>query len=278
METKNPSLALNEFPHTCVAERALLNFMKQHNDNVPNYNTILAASRPLFLLYLHSYQSLVWNHVATKRLEVHGRKVVVGDFIALGELPRGKVTAPEGGPGINVIEIKSENDATVFNLCDVVLPLPGHSIEYPPSCVKFYEDFMHQHGLDPHSMKRKTKECSLPGCYRNIASRASELSWNIVKYSRRDQPLLQSFFDNSLHDTPSTDTANPDDMKLALVLKFKLKPSEYATILLRELTRMKTLSISHEMADKEDDISLLIPSDKLCATHNKKTQCGGEVG
>lgn len=37
------------------------------------------------LLYIHSFQSLVWNNVVSKRIKQFGMKPVVGDIVLINE-------------------------------------------------------------------------------------------------------------------------------------------------------------------------------------------------
>jgi tRNA(Glu) U13 pseudouridine synthase TruD len=74
--------------------------------------------------YVHAYQSLVFNKMASYRFRQHGLKVVHGDLIEL-----------ENG----TIEVVDENSLLTYHthLHKVVLPLPGNSdtIKYPKNDV-----------------------------------------------------------------------------------------------------------------------------------------------
>ena len=70
------------------------------------------------LMYLHAYQSFVWNEATSKRLELHGLSTCIGDLV-------------KDKNEKEVVTILSEENISQFSIYDVVLPLPGHNIIYP---------------------------------------------------------------------------------------------------------------------------------------------------
>lgn len=51
--------------------------------NSPNdyYNAFTSISKNTRFIYIHAYQSYVWNKAVSERLRRHGRKVLIGDLI-----------------------------------------------------------------------------------------------------------------------------------------------------------------------------------------------------
>lgn len=81
----NYSAALYEMPMWCTAERAILDGLDRHGANAP-LNAINQIPQSLRMMYVHAYQSFIWNHMASLRLEKWGKdKVVVGDLILLDD-------------------------------------------------------------------------------------------------------------------------------------------------------------------------------------------------
>jgi tRNA pseudouridine13 synthase len=147
---------------------------------------ITHITRGLRSMYLHAYQSHVWNHAASERYALHGTKVVKGDLvIADGETqPAAPEKDQDGDDVVNPVE--DEEDAPLrarplteeeaasgkYTIYDVVLPSPGYDVIYPDNEIgTFYKDFMGREengGLDPNKMRRLRREFSLPGRYRKL--------------------------------------------------------------------------------------------------------------
>ena len=112
--------------------------------------------RSVRLLYLHSYQSLVWNRVLSRRLREVGARLLAGDLV----LPRtsasssgacepatdacgrddpeaeaeaeDEVDADAQNAGREPLVVsKEELDARKYSFFDLVLPLPGYRIRLP---------------------------------------------------------------------------------------------------------------------------------------------------
>lgn len=141
------------------------------------------------LMYIHAYQSLVWNEIASKRVKL-GLNVLAGDLVYTDE---NKNDAEEETPPEDVDLLHSpeeENDEDTeennkekppteevsrfktmvrplteediksdkFSIFDVVLPLPGHDITYPSNeCGKWYEERLAIDELSSEKLKQKQK-------------------------------------------------------------------------------------------------------------------------
>lgn len=98
------------------------------------FSAVPARSR---LLFLHAYQSLLWNALATQRLQELGAEgPVEGDLVLLpgltGEEGEGGDTPP--WPPVRHVTAQDIQDGT-FTLSDVVLPVPGAESVYPTHAV-----------------------------------------------------------------------------------------------------------------------------------------------
>ena len=224
-------------------------------------------------MYIHAYQSYVWNAIVSERIRVHGcDKPVPGDIVFTGE--GGKVLGPEseeseGGdamleePTIRQTEepassrewkratrakweppsVKTltESDMDQYSIFDVIMPLPGQDVCYPGGTLgERYREFLVADGLDPDNFVRKQKEYTLNGSYRKILQLPKDISWSVLRYTDPDVPLAQADEDALLEfDVPKTDT---NGKFLALQVKLTLGTAAYATMALREVTKTDTSS------------------------------------
>lgn len=133
-------------------------------------------------MYIHAYQSLIWNEIASKRVAKFGLNLCAGDLVYAGvaqpdetlddaieaEPEECPLDAHESSAGnesdtsefrakvqpLTEDDIKS-NKYTIF---DVVLPLPGHDITYPSNeCSRWYEVRLLQDDLSSAKLKLKQK-------------------------------------------------------------------------------------------------------------------------
>lgn len=146
-------------------------------------------TRGLRSMYLHAYQSHVWNHAASMRWEKYGTTVIAGDLVIADD----EATPLFGGKdqdGDDIINPVDDDDSAPvrarpltadeaasgrFTIYDIVLPTPGYQVVYPDNEVgAFYDEFMgraENGGLDPRKMMRMRREFSLPGRYRKVMNR-----------------------------------------------------------------------------------------------------------
>lgn len=81
-------------------------------------------------MYLHAYQSYIWNEAVSERLNVYSpTQPCIGDLVlvkatALAVDSRGKKEEYQ-------VLVLNEQNISEYSIEDVVLPLPGHSVVYP---------------------------------------------------------------------------------------------------------------------------------------------------
>ncbi|XP_028026407.1 pseudouridylate synthase 7 homolog [Bombyx mandarina] len=231
------------------------------------------------LLYIHSYQSYVWNHAASERVWRLGLRPAAGDLVPRtaprpddlcddnfhlevtegnegdaedADPPRGGGAQPgdqakdessESTVDIRKLDVKAltqeDIDSSRYTIFDVVLPLPGYSVEYPDNMKGYYEEFLEKDGLDI-KLKNRVKTYSARGAVRRLVQRPHAASWALHRYSRADADLLASDLDELAARVPP---APQEDGKYeALLLTMTLPPSCYATMMLRELMKTDTSS------------------------------------
>ena len=269
--------ALEKYPRFCVAEKSILSCLlrqgaaalQKHHQEEENEATIKTSyleciqsiTRNLRQMYLHAYQSKIWNEMVSKRHAKYGATIVIGDFVippaAQGVVDMDqeddadsegdKIHLPRGLD--NTIEITSQDQAKMYTIHNLVLPLPGHQVKYPSNMVEEYKSIMALDNLDPLDMTRKVKETSLDGRYRYVYANVSDLQWSFLAYDHATDSttnFIKSDLDNlEKKQNVPVETASDDVVEkkgVALLLEFSLKSSQYATMVMRELFHQETSS------------------------------------
>ncbi|KAJ9605966.1 multisubstrate pseudouridine synthase 7 [Cladophialophora chaetospira] len=190
--------ALDKIPRKFGAEINIIRHLgRQKSDFV---GALLGIQRNLRLMYVHAYQSLVWNLAVGERWRLYGHKVVEGDLVLVREHKDKHIetSAPKqtvDADGEIIIEPMGEDKAFdkddlfdraraltaeeaasgMYTIFDIVLPLPGFDVLYPANASgEWYKTFMTSEaggGLDPYDMRRKQKDFSLSGSYRKMLAR-----------------------------------------------------------------------------------------------------------
>lgn len=190
LETGSFQAALKTLPRRCNVEFTVM----RHLEKSPNdfLGALQSISRGMRTMYVHAYQSLVWNFAASTRWGRYGNRAVKGDLI----LAKSEAYADRGDEQVASVNEETihlaEGDATDtdmtrlqvqvlteeeansgdYNIFDVVLPTPGWDMIYPNNEIgEFYTEFMGKEengGLNPNDMRRPQKDFSLPGSYRKL--------------------------------------------------------------------------------------------------------------
>ncbi|KAF4585664.1 Multisubstrate pseudouridine synthase 7 [Ophiocordyceps camponoti-floridani] len=212
---ETPEAAAKMMPPRFAAESSILRHLTRLGKaSLKDYSGALASvTRGMRSMYLHAYQSYVWNHAASKRWELYGSDVVEGDLILVDEAnqqnarsddeeeeeeeeevedilrPPGPETSQRARP-LSADEARSGT----YTIHDIVLPSPGYNVTYPTNTLGlFYESFMalpENGSLDPHKMRRMRREFSLPGHYRSLISRfLAPPSISFQRYKYYEQQL-----------------------------------------------------------------------------------------
>ncbi|XP_075064883.1 pseudouridylate synthase 7 homolog [Mixophyes fleayi] len=221
-KTRNPNAALRKLPvKRCVEGQLLRGLSKYGLKNIVSAFGIIPRNNRL--MYIHSYQSFVWNNMVSKRIEEYGLKVVPGDLVL------------KGATAIAV----DENDIDRYSIHDVVMPLPGFDVIYPKNKLAgAYEEMLVADKLDINKMRHRVKDYSLAGAYRKILIRPQDVSWEVVAYDDPKISLVGTDLEK-LEGKPLP-VFNKEGKYNALKMEFSLPPSTYATMAIREVLKMDT--------------------------------------
>lgn len=197
--------ALQRLPRKFSAESNIIRHLGQSGNDYQG--ALQTIPRNLRLMYVHAYQSLVWNFAVGERWRLYGNKVVEGDLVLVKDIAekQGKdhnsdtvssntpATAPTVDADGEPIVLPAAHDSAQFvddiferarpltaeeaasghfSVFDIVLPLPGFDISYPSNeMTNWYKEYMSHVGMDPFAMRRGWRDISLSGSYRKILSR-----------------------------------------------------------------------------------------------------------
>lgn len=216
--------ALDELPRKFSAEANIIRHLGVQEKSNDYFGAINMIPRNLRLMYVHAYQSLVWNVAASERWKRFGDIVQEGDLVLVNEhkdklqsLDKQELIDDDGEVVVRPADDDRAVDAKDFyiraralrkdevssggyTIFDIVLPTPGYDIIYPANEIsQVYQDFMASHrggGLDPFDMRRKWKDVSLSGSYRKLLARPGpDISYEIKTYDDENEQFVQTDLD-----------------------------------------------------------------------------------
>ncbi|KAG2618263.1 multisubstrate pseudouridine synthase 7-like [Panicum virgatum] len=213
--------ALRNFPRHLVAERAILQCLKKCPGNY--LQALKGIPRTLRMMYVHSYQSYLWNHAASMRVEKYGiSQVVEGDLVYNKESPPEESTSvdiaetDDGHTNSSEIDLCSEAQPEetiqsvkivdsgdllkgMYTFDDVVLPLPGSQAIFPGNAVaEIYHEMAKKDGISLTENARGVKEfsiTSMKGGYRRLFQRPIDFQWELMTYTDESSSLAETDLD-----------------------------------------------------------------------------------
>ena len=231
--TGNAKETLNKMPRHLRHERCVLKGLHRYGKDA-YLKSFKEIPRNNQLMYMHSFQSFLWNHMASRRWEVYTLSMrqhgVKKSLLEIGDVLRAHSENEKEGQ-TKYIEVTSENydviaDASTgseartssslrgtaiprkYTIFDVVIPLPGrltekYIIQNPMYC-DVVETALRQFGLTWEAFR--SGEYDLKGAYRSFMTKPGNFSCNVI------------------------------DAK-TIKLDFELTSSSYATVCLREFMK-----------------------------------------
>uniref|UniRef100_A0A3B3RZU0 Pseudouridylate synthase 7 homolog n=2 Tax=Paramormyrops kingsleyae TaxID=1676925 RepID=A0A3B3RZU0_9TELE len=220
--SQDPEEALKKLPvKRCVEGQLLRGLAKYGKKNIVTAFGLIPRNNRL--MYIHSYQSYVWNTMVSRRVQDFGLKAVKGDLMLRG----------------GTAHVLSEEEAVKHTIHDVVMPLPGFDVIYPTHHIgQAYKDMLASNDLDINNMRHKIRDYSLAGAYRRILIRPRDVSWEVIHYDDPRIPLVHTDVEKLEGKPPPV---FPKEGKYrALRMEFSLPSSTYATMAIREVLKMDT--------------------------------------
>ncbi|KAL4377583.1 hypothetical protein GQ457_02G034650 [Hibiscus cannabinus] len=224
-ETGDIDGTLRQLPRHLVAERAMLQCLKKCPGNY--LQALKAIPRTLRMMYVHSYQSYLWNHAASMRVQKYGsNEVVLGDLVYIkgDDAEKTEVVPAEheddsfedaddcsqldeiSGKDLplkknNLVKVITAADISAGNYTieDVILPMPGSRIIYPTNEVAdVYHDMAKKDGISLTEGVHGVKEfsiTSMTGSYRRVFQKPMDFQWELLSYTDGNISLSETDLD-----------------------------------------------------------------------------------
>lgn len=312
-DAKENEEAINKFLSVLdgrhIAARSILQAMVDFGCKRTDYlGCLTRIPRNLRNMYMHGYQSYLFNRVASERITKYGiDKPIVGDLVFV---PKNSSYTAQNAIDTSIANVKyranvrthqakvlTEEDIASgkYKMEDVILPLPGYDVIFPThECGKsLYEQIMQDDGITLSMFENKQQfDFSLRGEYRHMIGHPFDVKWTWCEYSSPLDKLALSDYDKiqfgstkQLSSTATTTTTiiNESSSSVAemeteqkkyigLVVEFSLLQSTYATMCLRELLRLSTDGTELALLNELESGEVPLPtSPSESSTNNNNT-------
>ncbi|KAJ6413824.1 hypothetical protein OIU84_006599 [Salix udensis] len=217
---------LRQLPRHLVAERAVLQCLKKCPGDY--LQALKAIPRTLRMMYVHSYQSYLWNHAASERVQKYGfDQVFPGDLVYCKGDDTEKDTVgvnsecnddnsddtydcshldetsgtdrPESKNTLVKVVTAEDMSTGNYTVDDVVLPMPGSRVIFPTNEIaKVYHDLAKKDAINLTESDHSVKEfsiTSMTGSYRRVFQKPLDFEWELLAYNDSNKPLAETDLD-----------------------------------------------------------------------------------
>lgn len=257
-ETKDAEAALKlcDWSSNSI-EKKLLAGLSKHDDK-DLVNALESIPRYMRLMYIHAFQSYIWNKMTSKRIQEFGLKPVEGDLVFIDNrqeedcLLEDDENSEIDGSEVSLSNEENQKSETAsvrplladeldkYTINDIVLPLPGHDVIYPDNMKQHYKEAIEECGLQLEMPKQKVRTYNLSGTYRKICQRVEDIDWKILFYDNPTDNLIRSDLEEMRGEAEPT-ILEAGKYK-AILVSFTLRAASYATMVLRDMLKCNTSS------------------------------------
>lgn len=225
-ETTDIEGTLRRLPRHLVSEKAILQCLKKCPGNY--LQALKAIPRTLRMMYVHSYQSYLWNHAASMRVQKYGTdRVVLGDLVyckgneteKVSEVVSSECVDENGNDTLDPIDLDDISGTNLpeerlnlvkavtaedilsgnYTIDDVVLPMPGSRVIFPENDIAHvFHDLAKKDAISLTESVHNVKEfsiTSMTGSYRRVFQKPMDFEWEILKYIDGNKPLVDTDFE-----------------------------------------------------------------------------------
>uniref|UniRef100_A0A0K0DK92 TRUD domain-containing protein n=1 Tax=Angiostrongylus cantonensis TaxID=6313 RepID=A0A0K0DK92_ANGCA len=174
-------------------------------------------------LYVHAYQSLLWNKVVSRRISENGAVVCTDDLGSDGK--------------------KLPSDASLF---DIYIPLPGENVNFERNYVSnWYEELLTKDGLSFSSFSTLEDRFALGETTRAMLISPKDVRWKFIQYTNPRAYLQDGLSTQAIDDSEMVGNL------MAVQIEFSLSSGCYATIALRQITGTDMALDHFDRGDRE---------------------------
>lgn len=216
--TGTSKYAMSNMPRRFMAEQTIIQHLSKNGKDF--VGALLRINRNTRTMYVHAYQSRVWNAAASARYEQFGAKVVEGDLVIVDKQAEKAALRDEVDENGEVVVHPAAEDTAVnpddiyqrarpltaeeaqsgkYTIFDIVLPTPGFDVKYPDNKIgEWYKEYMASErggNLDPANMRRSNRDFSLSGSYRPLMGKVSDMTFETRTYYGLNTQLVDTELD-----------------------------------------------------------------------------------
>ncbi|XP_062338980.1 pseudouridylate synthase PUS7L isoform X1 [Osmerus eperlanus] len=239
LQTGDAKASLALMPMSKPRERIMLRALHRYGTGPEGCaRAWLALPHGMRVFYPHAYCSRVWNHAVAHRLAMLGHKPRQGDLVWVHGDTGGLETLEEANQSQIHVVTREEEEQGVYSLAQVVLPMPGNSVQYPESTLgAWYQARLAQDGLQNCRFRITSLKLNLPGCHRPLLALPSNLTFSLQVLGRGAGRRGGGGEECQLEDDAASPKPQNDTDTACLNMTFDLDTSCYATVCLRELMK-----------------------------------------
>jgi tRNA pseudouridine13 synthase len=268
IEKECATCVLSSMSRFMLSETSILNSLIRYPRDYKR--AFLCITKTMRMMFIHAFQSFVWNQAVSYRIKELGLQVAIGDlvFSKCNEFASPLERNANHIPSVHVVT-KEDVTSKKYTLFDIVMPLIGMRTKNPENkSGDLFSEILLEHGITLDMIHAMAREYNCAGDYRKVVCQPTDIDFRILEYCDELEPLLQTDYmllqnievksktilaaspdrttkdiTENLSDPSSVDESNFKNVKsklYSMVVGFTLPSSSYATIFLRELMKRPT--------------------------------------
>nr|XP_046918038.1 pseudouridylate synthase 7 homolog [Dermatophagoides farinae] len=207
--TRDANEAYRKLNYKYTIEGSLLRGLSKVNPNDYHGGLCIGLNRNSRLLYLHAYQSYLWNRIASFRIRQYGLNVVEGDLVFVG-------------PNFNeTIELVTKENLEKFTIYDVVIPIIGALSKFPTNSTKdFIDKILNEDSVSMEQFSNLGQQWCVNGSYRKLMVRPMQFKWEWCEYQDDTEPLIETDLDRIGQNEPKMNKKRNEKKRTPIDLQF----------------------------------------------------------